>query len=334
MPTINATSALHISLLLSHVKRGEEVIVPTITYIATVNSIKYVGASPIFMDAEDDLNISVEKVKKFLDNETITRKGFTFNKKTKKKISAIIVVHTFGNAVDIKKLIKICRKKRIKLIEDAAESLGTFYTQKYLNSKHTGTIGDFGCVSFNGNKIITTGGGGAILTNNKKKYLDGSYLCDQAKDDSIFSVHNNTGYNYKLSNIHSALGCAQFKKLKLYIQKKKKIFKNYCKLFKGNKDFYILKPKNFFSPNYWLIILVLKNQKKTNLRNLISRLKKNNIETRPIWKANHLQKPYKIYQSYKIEKANKIINTHLCIPSSPDLTYSEQKKIYKLILSI
>ena len=245
LPTINGTSSLHIALKLSDVKRGEEVIVPTITYIATINAVSYMGANPIFMDTESDLNISVEKINKFFNEETITNKKGTFNKKSKKKISALIVVHTFGNAVDIKSLIKVCKKKKVKIIEDAAESLGTYYTKKYLQKKHTGTVGDYGCLSFNGNKIITTGGGGALLTDESKKYLLGNYLCDQAKDDVVFSIHNDVGYNYKLSNIQSALGCAQLKKLKSYIKKKKIIHENYCKLFEGSKKFSILKPKTF-----------------------------------------------------------------------------------------
>lgn len=330
LPVINGTSALHISLILSKVRKGDEVMVPTITYIASVNAIKYVGANPIFMDTEEDLNISLEKVNKFFAEETYLKKGYTHNKRTNKRISAIIVVHTMGNAADIKPLIKTCKKRRIKVIEDAAESLGTVYSKKYFRNKHTGTIGDYGCLSFNGNKIITSAGGGAILINTKKKYLLGNYLCDQAKDDSIYSIHNNIGYNYKLSNIQSALGYAQLKKLKNFLKNKKKIHSNYCRLFENNKNFSMLKPHNFYKSNFWLNVLIIKNNKK-KLKKIISNLRKSNIEARPIWKANHLQKPYRKYQKYKIEKAEKITNSYICLPSSPNLTFQEQKKIYKII---
>ena len=138
-------------------EKGDEVIVPSLTYIASVNAIRYSNASPIFMDSEDDLNISEKKVLKFINENTYMHKGNTYNKKTNNKISALIAVHIFGNAVDLKPILKICRKKNIKVIEDAAESLGTFYNEKYFNKKrHTGTLGDVGCLSFNGNKIIST----------------------------------------------------------------------------------------------------------------------------------------------------------------------------------
>ena len=204
VPTVNGTSALHISLKLAGVKRNEEVIVSTLTYIATINSITYIGASPIFMDVEENLNISFKKFEKFLKYETVQKFDGTYNKKTNKKISAVILIHIFGNAVDIKPIIKICKKKKIKVVEDAAESLGTYYKKSYLIKKHTGILGDFGCLSFNGNKIITAGGGGAVLLKNKQIYKFCNYLCDQARDDKIFSIHNHVGYNYRLSNLQSA----------------------------------------------------------------------------------------------------------------------------------
>ena len=263
IPTINGTAALHVSLKICGVKKEDEVIVPSLTYIASVNVIRYLNASPVFMDSEDDLNISVKKVLKFISENTYMYKGSTYNKKTNKKIAALIAVHIFGNAADLKPILKICRKKNIKVIEDAAESLGTFYKTNYFNKKkHTGTLGDVGCLSFNGNKIVSTGGGGAILTNNKKLYLLADYLCDQAKDDKIFSIHNNIGFNYKLSNIHSAIGCAQLKKIDKYLIKKKNIHKNYHKLLRNNENFEILKPKDFFNGNNWLNVLVFKNKKK------------------------------------------------------------------------
>ncbi len=336
IPTINGTAALHVSLKICGVKKGDEVIVPSLTYIASVNAIRYSNASPIFMDSEDDLNISVKKVLKFINENTYMHKGNTYNKKTNNKISALIAVHIFGNAVDLKPILKICRKKNIKVIEDAAESLGTFYNEKYFNKKrHTGTLGDVGCLSFNGNKIISTGGGGAILTNHKKLYLLGDYLCDQAKDDKVFSIHNNIGFNYKLSNIHSAVGCAQLKKLNRHLLKKKIIHENYNKLLKNNKNYEILRPKNFFNGNNWLNILIFKNKKKKiNLSRVVAIFKKNNIEIRPIWNPGHKQLPYKNFQKYELRKVNKIVKTYLCLPSSPDLSIKDQNKICRIIKSI
>ena len=198
----SGTSALHLALKVVGVEKQDEVIVPTLTFIATVNAVLYNNCSPIFMDCDDYYNTDVDKVLSFLDKKTIFKKNFTYNKKTKKRIYAIIITHVWGNAANLLKLVKFCKKKNIKLIEDASESLGTFYKK---NKSHTGTIGDVGVFSFNANKIITTGCGGMLLTNNKKYYKLTKYFSAQAKDDDIYFVHNNVGYNYRMTNISAAL---------------------------------------------------------------------------------------------------------------------------------
>ena len=163
----------------------------------------------------------------------------------------------------------------------------------------------------------------------------GDYLCDQAKDDKVFSIHNNIGFNYKLSNIHSAVGCAQLKKLNRHLLKKKIIHENYNKLLKDNKNYEILRPKNFFNGNNWLNILIFKNKKKKiNLSRVVAIFKKNNIEIRPIWNPGHKQLPYKNFQKYELRKVNKIVKTYLCLPSSPDLSIKDQNKICRIIKSI
>ncbi|MCK4826699.1 aminotransferase class I/II-fold pyridoxal phosphate-dependent enzyme, partial [bacterium] len=203
---VNGTAALHVSLKLVGVQPADEVIVPTLTFIAPVNVVRYLNAEPIFMDADDYYNIDAQKTIQFIKNESEFRNGFTYNKKTGKRISAIIPVHVFGNAVNLEELIPICKKRNIKIIEDATESLGTAYTKGKFAGKHTGTIGDIGCFSFNGNKIITTGGGGMIVTNNPGYAQKARYLTTQAKDDKIHYIHNDIGYNYRLTNIQAALG--------------------------------------------------------------------------------------------------------------------------------
>ena len=226
---INGTSALQISLKLVGVRKNDEVIVPSMTFIAAVNAIHYNNAKPIFMDCDEYYTIDTNKTFDFLNNETRTIKKkiggknltITFNKKTGNRISAIVIVHVFGNAGKIGKLVDLCRKKNIALVEDAAESIGSFYISNKFKKKHTGTIGTIGCLSFNGNKIITTGGGGMILTNNKKIAQKAKYITNQAKDDSIYSIHNEVGYNFRLPNVLAALGLAQLESLSAYIKKKK-----------------------------------------------------------------------------------------------------------------
>ena len=199
-------SASQVSLRLSGVKAGDEVIVSTLTFIASVNAISYNNATPIFMDTDKYYNIDAEKTIEFIKNETIFKNGFTYNKKTNNKISAMMVVHVWGNACLFDELIILCNNRNISVVEDAAESLGTFFNDGEYKNKHTGTIGQLGCLSFNGNKIITAGGGGMILTNNKLIGEKARYLSTQAKDDPVKYVHNEIGYNFRLTNIQVASG--------------------------------------------------------------------------------------------------------------------------------
>lgn len=256
---INGTHALQISLLVAGVKSGDEVIVPTITFIAPINAISYNHAKPIFMDCDDYYNIDEEKTIEFINKETSYKNGFTINKKTKKIIRAIIVVHTFGNAAKINVLVNLCKKRNIKIIEDASESLGTVYKR---NRVHTGTIGDLGVISFNGNKIITSGGGGMILTNNNKLNERIRYLIFQAKDDSLNYVHNEIGYNYAQTNISAAIGLAQFERIKIILKKKKKIYNDYIKLFEKNQNAYISKVPSISKNNHWLNLIRVNSSKK------------------------------------------------------------------------
>ena len=220
---VNGTSALQVSLRLSGVLPGDEVIVPSLCFIAPVNAIYYNGAKPIFMDTDIFYNINIEKTIKFIKKETkIYKKSInkktTINKKTGNIIRAIIVVHNFGNAVKLDELVDLCKEYNITLIEDAAESMGTFYKFGKYKGKHTGTIGQLGCLSFNGNKIMTTGSGGMILTNDKKIAKQAMYLTTQAKNNSLYYIHNEVGYNFRLNNIQAALGIVQLERLPYFLK--------------------------------------------------------------------------------------------------------------------
>ena len=330
---INGTSALQISLKLAGVKHGDEVIVPSMTFIAPVNAINYNNAKPIFMDNDEYYTIDVNKAINFIKKETQTgikkisgnKSLITINKKTGNRISALIVVHVFGNAVRLDKLINLCRKKNIALIEDAAESIGTFYTSGKFKDKHTGTLGIIGCLSFNGNKIITTGGGGMILTNSLKIAKKAKYLTTQAKDNSIYSIHNEVGYNFRLTNIQAAIGLAQLESLTKFINKKKIIHERYKDRIKKIKGLTMSILPYCNGCNYWLNILKIKKKlSKAKLSKIIKYLYNNSIEARPFWFPNHLQKKYKNCQTYRLEYINKIYKNRLCLPSSPQLTKREQ----------
>jgi len=321
----SGTSALHLALKVVGVEKQDEVIVPTLTFIATVNAVLYNNCSPIFMDCDDYYNMDVDKVLSFLDKETIFKKNFTYNKKTKKRIYAIIITHVWGNAANLLKLVKFCKKKNIKLIEDASESLGTFYKK---NKSHTGTIGDVGVFSFNANKIITTGCGGMLLTNNKKYYKLTKYFSAQAKDDDIYFVHNNVGYNYRMTNISAALGIGQVNIIRKILDKKEKIKNLYIKYLKEKKWVHFFNGPNYSKNNNWMnVIQVDLKQKKTSLKKIINFFEKKGIQLRPAWNLNHKQKPFRSFESYKIKNAIKLYKNSLCIPSSSNLNSKDIKRI-------
>jgi len=327
---VNGTAALHIALIIAGVKPDDEVIVPTLTFIAPINTVRYVGAYPIFMDADDYYNIDVNKTLEFIQNETIYKNGFTYNKSSNRRISAIIPVHVFGNAVDLAPIIDICKKRNITVVEDATESLGTRYKKEYLSGKHSGTIGELGCLSFNGNKIITTGGGGMILTDNKEYAKKAEYLSTQAKDDEVHYVHNEIGYNYRLTNIQAALGLAQLENLPEYIKIKKRNFEIYKKKINKIPGLHLAETPSFAYNNHWMYCLQIdKDKYGMDREKLMQYLSENGIQTRPVWFLNHLQKLYKECQNYKIEKAIDLWENTLNIPCSVNLNKYEINNVLK-----
>lgn len=318
---VNGTSALHLALKTLGVKENDEVLVPTLTFIATINVIKYCNANPVFFDSDNYFNIDSEKLIKFLNNNTIFKKGYSYNKDTGRIIKSIILVHVWGNACDIFDIVKECKKRNIKIIEDASESLGTYYKTKSNKKKYTGTIGDIGCFSFNGNKIITSGGGGMIVTSNYKYYLKTKYLSNQSKDNDLTYEHNNIGYNYNLSNLNAAVGYAQCLNLKKIIKQKNKVRNIYLKKLKNKKNIYLNPTPDYSVNNNWMNILRFREKKTLKqILNIISKLNKKNIQARPVWKLNHLQKEYKSNQKYEIKNSLHLYYTSLCLPSSSFIT--------------
>lgn len=325
---VNGTSALQVSLRLAGVESGDEVIVPSLTFIAPVNAIVYNNASPIFMDSDQCYNIDTDKTIEFLNHETEMIDGFTFNKSTKNRISAIIPVHIWGNAVKLDDLVTVCKDKNIAVIEDASESLGTIYSSGMYSGMHTGTIGTLGCISFNGNKIITTGGGGMILTNNRKLAIKAKYLTTQAKDDPVRYIHNEIGYNFRLTNIQAALGVAQIEQLEGFLKQKNQIYQKYCDGINKIKGLNIATVPEYADNNHWLNLITIDSETYSRNRdNLMNQLESIGIQTRPVWSLNHRQKPYINCQSYKIEKAFELVKNSLCLPSSICLTKSNINRI-------
>ena len=321
----SGTQALDLSLKLLNIEQNDEVIVPTVTFIAPINCVLYQKAKPIFMDCDDDLNIDIKKTIKFIKNETLFKNGFTINKKTKNKIKGIIIVHVFGNVVDAIKLKKLCNERNLKILEDSSESLGSFYENKI----HTGLLGDIGCLSFNENKIITTGAGGMIITNNKEYAEKARYLSTQAKDNPFYFIHNEIGYNARLNNLSAAVGVGQIQNIKKIIKKKEIIHKEYKRQLLGFKNFKLISKRKKTKVNHWLNVLLF--TKKICRSRLIKDLKKNKIDIRPVWLPNHLQVKMKKFQKYEINKTNEIANSAICLPSGYSMSSSKIKKIVEIL---
>lgn len=328
----NGTAALHLSLLVAGVKPGDEVFVPTLTFIAPVNTIKYVNADPVFIDCDDCMNISAESLDKFIKGNCIFKNKKLINKKTGKHISAVIPVHVFGHPADMESIMTIAEENNLKVIEDATESLGSYYIKGRYNGKKTGTIGHLGCYSFNGNKIITTGGGGMVVSDNGEMIEKIKYLSTQAKDDSLFYVHNNVGYNYRMTNLLAALGCAQLEKLDAYIKIKRDNFNLYDKLLKDTAGISLIKEPFYAFSNYWFYSLLIDEEKfGINNIDLMMKLKDNKIESRTVWCLNHTQRPFKNYKRSVIEKSDFYFSKILNIPCSVDLCLEEIKYVSRLI---
>jgi len=237
-------------------------------------------------------------------------------------------VHMWGNACELDAIIGLCENRNIVVVEDASESLGTFYNEGKYKGKHTGAIGKLGCISFNGNKIITTGGGGMILTDDIALAEKAKYLTTQAKDDPIRYVHDEVGYNFRLTNIQAALGVAQLEQLPDILKTKKEIHHFYQKELESIDGLSISKAPDYADNNHWMNLLQIDNNVYGEGREmLMKRLGENSIQSRPVWKLNHEQKPYKDCQYYKIEKAKELVENSLCLPSSSNLTNKNFNKV-------
>ena len=329
---VNGTAAIQVSLQLAGVEPGNEVIVPTLTFIASVNAVIYNNATPVFMDSDNYYNMDAGKTIEFIENETIFKNGSTYNKNTGNKISAILPVHVWGNACWLDELIELCNKQNIAIVEDACESLGTSYNNGEFKGKYTGTVGKLGCLSFNGNKIITAGGGGMILTDDPKLAEKAKYLTTQAKNDPVRYVHDEIGYNFRLTNIQASLGVAQLEQLPSIVKRKKEIYDFYQKTIENINGLSLSKVPDYAENNHWLNLLQIENKVYNENREvLMKRLEENGIQTRPVWKLNHEQKSYKDCQYYKIEKAKKLVKNSLCLPSSSNLSNKNLNKIVSVL---
>jgi len=308
--TSNGTSALHISLLISGVESGHEVITQPLTFVAACNAISYCNATPVFVDVDKDtMGMSPVALESFLKANAIVKNQQCVNKSTGNIIKACVPMHTFGHPCRIDEIQRICQQWHITLIEDSAESLGGFY-----NGQHTGTFGELGVISFNGNKIITSGGGGCILTNNEELAKKAKHITTTAKEPHKWEyTHDMVGYNYRMPNLNAALIVAQLEQLNGFLKSKRLLAKSYEKFFKGSDTQFVSEPENSKS-NYWLNSIVLKDKDQRNL--FLDETNSQGIMTRPIWTLMNTLPMFKKSQCGNLTNAEWLEERVVNIPSS------------------
>lgn len=315
IPTVNGTAALHISLLLAGVEHDDEVLMPSLTFVATANAVKYTGAIPHFVECEEEsLGIDVQKLKSHLANIAESKNGKCYNKTTGRRISTIIPVHVFGQPVDMDPLLSLCKEYNIKVVTDAAEALGSQYKGNPATS-----YGQITAVSFNGNKIITTGGGGAILTNDANIASRARHLTTTAKRPHKWDfVHDELGYNYRMPNINAALGCAQLEQLPSFLEKKKKLAQRYSEAFSVSENFDFVRGPEYGQSNNWLNAIRIKNND-IDRDLILEALNNAGFMCRPIWKLMHHLDMYQDCPKMDLNISEQLEKSIINVPSSAKL---------------
>ncbi len=308
---VNGTAALHMAMIVANVKQNDIVITQPLSFIATCNAISYIGASPVFVDVDmDTMGLSPDKLKTYLQEFAVKKAdGFSYHKTTNQKIAAVVPMHTFGHPARVDEIAAICNEYNIALVEDAAESIGSYYKEK-----HTGTFGLLGTFSFNGNKTITAGGGGAIITNNEALAKRAKYLTTQAKVPHRWNfVHDEIGYNYRMPNINAALMCAQLEELNSFLENKRELANSYKDFFKGNDIQFVNEPMHSKS-NYWLCTVLLQDAKRRD--EFLQYTNDMGVMTRPAWALMSKLPMFKDALHGNLDNAQALEDRLVNIPSS------------------
>ncbi len=316
----SGTAGIHLALEILGVNEAHEVIVPTLTFIAAVNPVKYCKAEPVFMDCNESFCMDPLKLEQFIKESCEFDGKILTNKLSKKVIKGIVVVHVFGNLADMDSIMRIAQAYNLFVIEDATEALGSYYTTGVYSGKHAGTIGDFGVYSFNGNKIITTGGGGMLVANKEAYLAKAKYLSTQAKDDEFAYVHHEVGYNYRMTNLQAALGLAQLEQLDDFIKTKQDNYAHYLEKIEKIEGVKLATFSDAARSNKWFYALIVQPEIKDALMKYFG---EHQVQVRPIWGLIHEQKPYANCQVYKIEMAKHLFDTVINIPCSTNLTFED-----------
>lgn len=313
----NGTSALHACLVLAGVEADEEVLVPALTFIATANAVSYCGAVPHFVDStEATLGVDPDRLAEYLAGIAEVRGKECRNRKTGRRIKAVVPMHTFGHPVDLDALSEVASKFRLALVEDAAESLGSYY-----KGRHTGPLGEVGALSFNGNKIITTGGGGAVVTRDAGLASRAKHLTTTARIHHRWSfIHDQVGYNYRMPNINAALGCAQLEELPGLVRRKRQLAERYAAAFSGVTGARIFAEPAFASSNYWLNVLVLDEATADMRDEILETTNTKGFHARPVWTPMHRLPMYAGCPRMELEVVESLERRIVCLPSGPRLS--------------
>jgi perosamine synthetase len=310
-----------VAIRLAGVGPGDLVIVPTLTFIAPVNAVRYLGADPVLLGCDDFMNLDPALLAAFCEQECEQTAQGLREKASGRRVAAVVPVHVFGNPCEMAAIAETAARFGLPVIEDASESLGSTWTTGSLASQHTGAIGAFGALSFNGNKIVTTGGGGVLLARDDADAERARYLVTQAKDDAVRYVHGDVGYNYRLSNVAAAIGVAQLEQLGGFIETKRRNRALYRSLLDGAKGVSLLGTPEGTSPNMWLYSLLVEPGAGSGGREgLMADLAARGIQTRPVWLPNHMQAPYRECRAYRVERAVWFWERVLNVPSGADLS--------------
>jgi len=329
--TVNGTAALHIALQVAGVRPDDEVLVSTLTFIAPVNAIRYVGAWPVFIDAEPEYwQMDPAGVADFLERRCQWKDGTLINRETGRHVTAIVPVHILGHPVDMDPILALARQFRLKVIEDATEGLGATY-----RNRPVGQFGDIGCFSFNGNKIITTGGGGMLVTNSAELAQRAKYLTTQAKDDPVEYIHGEVGYNYRLTNVQAAIGCGQIEQLADYIERKRRIAGIYDDAFRDLSGLRPMREATGAASTFWMYtVLVDEGTAGIGSRDLLRALWKRNIQSRPLWQPLHRSPAHRSAGSWDCPIADTISAHALSLPCSVGLTDFEQGRVIEEVRAL
>jgi perosamine synthetase len=324
---VNGTAALHVALRAVGVEPGDEVLVPTLTFAAPANAVTYTGAVPVFMDAGADWQMDAAKVERFLAEETEPCSGGRRNKRTGRRVRAIVPVHLLGMACEVDRLVAAARVYGLKVVEDAAEGTGVRY-----KGRHVGTFGDAGCFSFNGNKIATAGGGGMVVTPDPELARRVRHLTTQAKADPVEYLHDEIGYNYRLTNIQAAVGVAQLEQLPRFVERRRFNAAFYREAFAGIDILSPIPLTPHTEPTYWLYtVLMAPGTASARRADVVRRLNELGIEARPLWHTLHDQAPYRSFPSYGIERAPDLYARAISLPSSSSLTREDLERVAEAV---